>query len=167
MIRNEPSNSEIYFLVLSRPADTLSALVSSILSHHQASPKLCGSVYDLITALHEISHEQPAILIARPSMLAKPLLATALQQYPKLRLIGWLGNDDKLSDPTISVVTGYEMIAVSCPDQLRSVITTLRNALVRQQVYNDLETSKQISKIEPTDYRLSNEELDALLGAEE
>ena len=165
MIRNEPSNSDIYFLVLSRPADTLSALVSSIVSHHQASPKLCGSVYDLITALHEISPEKPAILIARPSMLAKPHLAAALHQYPKLRMIGWLGNDDKPSDPAISVVTAYEMIAASCPDQLRNVIATLRNALVSQQVRNDLETAKQVSKIEPANYHLSNEELDALLGA--
>ena len=165
MIRNESSNSDIYFLVLSRPADTLSALVSSILSHHQADLKRCGSVFDLIATLYEIGPEQPAILIARPSMLAKPHLATALHQYPKLRLIGWLGNDDKLSDPTIPVVTGYEMITVSGPDQLDSVITTLRNALIRRQVRNDLETPKQDSKIEPTNYHLSDEELDALLGA--
>ena len=166
MIHNEPSNSDIYFLVLSRPVDTLSALVSSILSHHQADLKLCGSAYDLVTILYEISPEQPAILIARPSMLAMPHLATTLHQYPKLRLISWLGNNEKLSDPVISVITGYDMVTVSGPDQLRSVIATLRNALVRQQVHNDPENPKQDSKIEPENYRLSDEELDALLGAE-
>ena len=165
MIRNEPSNSDIYFLVLSRPADTLSALVSSVLSHRQANLKLCSSVYDLIAALYEISPEQPAILIARPLMLAKPHLTMALHQYTKLRLIGWLGNDDKLSAPTISVLNGYEMITVSSPNQLGSVVAAIQNAVVRQLVRTNLEAPKQESKIEPANYHLSNEELDALLGA--
>jgi len=166
VIRKESFSLNICFLVLSRPADTFSALVSSILSHHQANLKLCGSVYELIAALYEIDSNQPAVLIARPLMLAKPHLATTLNQYPKLRLIGWLGNDDNLSAPTVSVLNGYEMISVSSADQLRHVVAALESTLVRQPALNNPETHHQNSKIEPADYRLSGEELNALLGAE-
>ena len=110
---NESSNSDVCFLTLARPADTLTALVSSIVPRHRADITQCRSVYDLIAALQEIPQEQSAILITRPSMLAQPHLITALHQYPNLRLIGWLGADEKLSDPAVSSLSGQGMVMVS------------------------------------------------------
>lgn len=166
MVLDKSFNSDSFFLVLARPADMLSALVSSMLARHRTALVSCGSVYDLIAALPKIQPPRLVILITRPSMLAKPNLIPALHQFPNLRLIGWLGDSEKLSDVTVSALSEHGMVMVSSPRQLRSVIAALHNALVCEPESRNLEIPKLNSKIEPTDYRLSDEELDALLGAD-
>ena len=165
-MRNEKSsNSDICFLVLSRPADTLSALVSSILPN-SCNLKSCQSIYHLITALQEIEIDRPSVLIARAVMLTCPDLVTTLEQYRQLQIIGWMGNHEKLSEPVFSAVIGCGVTMVSNIEQLCRIITTYQKTIACQPALNTIEVSKQDSKIEPADYRLSNEELDALLGAE-
>lgn len=165
-MHNGSSNPDICFLTLARPADTLTALVSSIVPKYHINLTQCRSAYDLITALQDIPQEQPAILIARPLMLTQPHLMTALRQYHNLQLFGWLGTNEKLSDPAASALSAQAVVMVSGTEQLRGIITGLRTGLVRQPVFCKPDMPSQSdSKLEPAGYRLSSEELDALLGA--
>ncbi len=153
-------------LVLARPADTLSAQVSAITTQDQGECLLCRSVYDVLVHLHQVTQEHPAILIARPAMLTKPCLVSALQYYPDLHLIGWLGPGEASNDASFGTISDHGMVMVSNTEQLRRVITAFRNTWIRNQVHHDLEDSKHIAqKITDDEYTLSDEELDALLGA--
>ncbi|MBL7214769.1 MAG: hypothetical protein ISS71_03715 [Phycisphaerae bacterium] len=166
MIPNKKtSNSDVCFLVFARPADMLSVLARQVIPHQHPDTVFCNSVYDIFAALPGVAPDRPVILITRPSMLAKPHLTTALHQYPNLRLIGWLGPDEHLVDSPVPTLNGQAMVTVSTRDQLACVITAIRNAFREHALPDDLQAPEQDSKIEPADYRLSSEELDALLGA--
>lgn len=116
-------------------------------------------------ALQEIGTEQPVIVITRPAMLAKPHLTATLRRYPNLRLIGWLGSEEKISDPAVSTVAASGMVSVSGPDQLCEVIGAICNTLPRERAGDVPEIPKPDARLEPADYRLSSEEINALLGA--
>ena len=98
-------------------------------------------------------------------MLAKPNISAVLRQYPNLRLIGWLGSEEKLSDPAVSSLAASGMVTTGNPDQLVGVIRAFCNIFRQPGACNDAEIAKPDAAIDPADYRLCDEELDALLGA--
>ena len=153
-------------LTLARPADVLSAQVSSIATQNQCECLPCSSVYDVLVRLQQVTRGRQTILIARPAMLTKTHLASTLQHYPDLHLIGWLSPEEAFTDTAFGTISSQGMVMVSNTEQLRRVIAAFRNAWIRNQVHHDLEDPKLTArKISDDEYTLSNDELDALLGA--
>ena len=158
------SDPDVFFLVLARQADSLCALTCRVIPHRLAPASFCSSVYDAIAALHTLGPDRPVILITRPSMLAVPHLSAVLQRYPNLRLIGWIGPDENLVQPTAPALSALPIVTVGTREQLAGVITAIDTTFLGEQILNDPQPPRQDPKIAPADYRLSNEELNALLG---
>ncbi len=154
-----------YIITLARPADVLCTQVRLIAIQDHCKCLLCSSVYEVILHLRQIPPEHPGILITRPAMLAKPHLCSALQQYPNLRLIGWLNPDEAANDSAFGAIGSYGIVMVSNTKQLHSVIAALRKTWGRDQVHNDPDDAKQNAGITTDEYTLSDDELNALLGA--
>lgn len=162
VINKKTANSDVCFLILARPADVLCAVSREVIGNRDGIAMYCTSVYDAIAALHTAaSDEKPVILITRPAMLAGAPLAMTLRQYPALRLIGWLGPDERPLD-----VTDPAMMTVGTRDQLARAISAICTTLAAVQpsppVYQV--QPKPDAKIKPENYRLSHEEINALLG---
>jgi hypothetical protein len=157
----QKSNSDFRFLVLARPGDILSAVCRELIDQQDESLVFCGSVYTLIAALHtDGTEERPVILITRPSMLDRPHLADVLHRHPNLRLIGWLGPDERLSgkllEQAITPVCGRE--------QLARAIASICVSAEASQASRSSGNVRSRAKIDPADYQLSHDEVNALLG---
>lgn len=157
----QTTKPDVSFLVLARPADILSAVCREVFGHQDAPFECCSSVYDLFLALQTASTDKPAILITRPSSLDVPHLVDALGRYPNLQLIGWVDPEQRVGDEPL--LRG--MVPVSSREQLARAVAELCVRLAELA----LETLKSpisvpAAKLDPDDYRLSHEELNALLG---
>jgi hypothetical protein len=156
----QTSKPDVSFLVLARPADILLAVSREVLGLHNAPFECLSSVYDLFSALHAIA-DKPAVLITRPSTLDVPHLADALGRYPNLQVIGWVGAEQRVGEgPLVRA-----MVPVSSREQLGRAVADLCERLAESA----LEALKRpicavSAKLDPADYRLSPDELNALLG---
>ena len=165
MINTKTSNIDVCFLVLARPADMLSRLAQQVLP---AGAEVCFSacVYDAVASLLGLGPHMPVVLITRPAMLAKPHLPTILRQFPNLRTVGWLSPGES-PDPYITEHVGQAMVTVSTPEELANVIAALARSLsaAPTPVNAPAGGHERQTALEPAHYRLSDEELEALLGA--
>lgn len=160
VINKKTANSDVCFLILARPADVLCAVSREVIGGQDGTAMYYTSVYDALAALQTAASDQRAvILITRPSMLAGVPLTMTLRQYPTLRLIGWLGPNERPVD-----VAEPTMMTVGNRDQLRRAILAIRTTLTAEQSSPICVTPKPVAKIVPENYRLSHEEIDALLG---
>lgn len=166
MIPNYKSNCDICFWVLARPADTLSALARQVLPPG-SNISFFNSIFDVIEALLSLGTHAPVVLITRPATLARPHLPTILQQFPNLRILGWLCSGET-ADPFMTARTAQPMITVSGHEQLRSVIAALVDSLSASLLTHNApaDAHTHASALDPAHFRLSDEELDALLGAD-
>ena len=157
MIQNKNINSDIFFLVLARPADGLFALVRELLAPRKIS--VCESVYDFMATLLMKDLNVPVLLIARPAMLAKPYLSDALRKFPNLRIIGWLGSYEQ-SGRGVRIRNLPIMVTVGTPGELSQVTAAMIQVLGSQSSRPTPDNT-----LNPAEYRLSGDELNALLGA--
>lgn len=174
MIHKQNANSDIGFWVLARPADRLSATAREVIAQfYHTEPTHCESVYELFARLGAIGPDNLAILITRPTMLAKQHLAAALQGRPNLRLIGWLEPDENSDGRDAAARSAPPMVTVSNRKQLAAVIGAMGGTLTdmptppgqpQQPPAEPTKTPETTKKLDPADYRLSSDELDALLG---
>lgn len=142
------------FLVYARAADSLTALTGELPGAQRVVR--CPSVYDLFAALTEA---RPAVLITRPLMLAQPHLAAYLRQHPNLRLIVWVSPGDSPFRHD-----GLSVVAVSSRDELAAAVASMSAAFAPQATCDEKQALSS-GKFDPSDYRLSDEERNALLGA--
>lgn len=156
----QTSNLDVRFLVLARPADILSVVSRELIGQQDAFTVFCGDVYELIAALQTVGAENPVILITRPSMLNRPHLTDVLRQHPTLRLIGWLGPDERLP----AEVLEQGMTPVSGREQLARAIVSICNSAEAAQTSRCSRNVRSKVKIDPADYQLSHDEVNALLG---
>ncbi len=166
MIQNNRSNSDFCLWVLARPADMLSALARQVLPDG-AGTSFFSSIYDVVAALLSLGTHTPVVLLTRPAMLAKPHLPAILQQFPNLRLIGWLSPGETVH-PFIAGRTARPIITVSGPEELAHVIAALTESLAPAPEAEPTAVAGPglAAALDPDQYRLSDDELDALLGAD-
>ena len=155
-------------LLLARPADSLCSIIQSwAIAHRWSDLVFCHSVYDIEIRLDDIAPQQMVILIARPAMLNKPFLSSVLQKRPALRLIGWTGPEQTVSQQLATISSHVSIVTISDTEQLTNVLGAFRTTLTHEPMDSrqgrDAATESQI---DPNNYRLSNDEIDALLGAE-
>lgn len=156
----QTTKPDVGFLVLARPADILTAVSREVLGTQNALFECFSSVYDLFAALQSLGTDKPVILICRPSSLDVPHLVDALGRYPNLYVIGWMGAEQRVGEP---VMRG--MVPVSNPEQLARAVADLCGRLA-ESALEALKRPISVSaaKLDPDDYRLSPDELNALLG---
>lgn len=166
-MRTNTTHSGTLLLLLARPADSLCTIIQSwAMAHHWGDLVLCHSVYDINTRLGDIAPQQPVILITRPAMLNKPFLTSVLQKRPDLRLIGWTGTEQTTSEQFASTIPDTPIVTVNSAGQLKNIIRAFQTTPVREQADHDRQPDAITdARIEPKNYRLSDDEINALLGA--
>ncbi len=155
-------------LLLARPADSLCSIIQSwAMAHRWGDLVLCHSVYDIEIRLDDIPPQQTVFLIARPAMLNKSFLTSVLQKYPALRLIGWTGPNQTASSQLNAISSCVSIVTISNTGQLANIIEAFQITLKQEPIHSnqgcDVTAEPQI---DPKNYRLSSDEIDALLGAE-
>jgi hypothetical protein len=157
----ENSNSDVHVLVLTRPADSVCAILASALRQWGYVFSVCSTVYEVVNATQDISVSQSVILIARPAMLG-PQAAIFIERYfLNLQIIGWIDSGENVSDCAIAQTTANGMMTASHLDQLQQVIHRLCE--IMNPSVSDTSVSKESDRLE---YELSDDEVTALLGVE-
>lgn len=167
MIRKESSNSDVYLLVLGRPADPLCTLLSAFLSGKQYPFTVCSSVYQAIARIETVAGNQSVVLVARPAMLISPAAEFLSRRFPNLRMIGWLDSNENLSDITaVRVITSGMTLVNSC-DQLHAIIQAGFTCRFQKCPAEPDGAKTGIGdKLDPMEYKLCDDEMNALLGVE-
>jgi len=161
------SNSDVYLLVLGRPADPLCTLLSAFLSGQPYPFSVCSSIYQALGEMESACSIRQVILVARPAMLMSQAASFLARQFPDLPIISWLDANENLS--TLAAARGRVsgVTIVSSCDQLLSVIQSLETVRVRQ--FATVPDTKRIEisdNLDPMEYKLCDDEMNALLGVE-
>ena len=154
-------------LVLARKADSVCSQIPAwAASRRWGDLALCHSAGDLLDRLADSPPHQPAILVTRPVMFTPDFIEAVGRLHPSLRLIAWVCPAQVAVSRLPLIPAGSPVIPVTGPDELTSVINALQacdpikseSAAVRPEPSED-------NCFDPKQYRLSSDELDALLGA--
>jgi len=165
-MRKESSNSDVYLLVLGRPADPLCTLLSVFLSRKQYAFSVCSSIYQVILELEAVSGSQNVILVTRPAMLLSQAAVFLSRRFPNVRMIGWLDSNENLSDLAAAQVMESGMTVVCSPDQLHSVARSLGPFGLQRASSSEARKEQVAEKLDPMEYKLCDDEMNALLGVE-
>jgi hypothetical protein len=157
----ENSNSDVRVLVLSRPADSVCAILTSALRQWGYVFSVHPTAYEVINAANGIPSGQRLILIARPAMLGSQAALFIERHFPNLQIIGWVDSGENVSDCAIAQTTANGMMTASHLDQLQQVINRLCKTLNPSAF--DTAIPKESDRLE---YELSDDEVNALLGVE-
>lgn len=162
-MHNNTTYSGPLLMLLARPADSLCSVIQSwAMAHHWGDLVLCHSIYDIDTRLDDIPSQQPVILIARPAMITVPFMASVLQDRPALRLVGWTSPQQPSS-----TMDDASILTVHHTDQLMSLIGTFQTIPVSEPTDAGQEPRVTTdTQLDPKNYRLTDDEIDALLGAD-
>lgn len=160
------NQSDFYILVLARVADSMQTLLNNFLNQNSYTYLYAAGFPEVILQLQNIPQDRPVILITRPAMLANSTGSELLGRFSNIRLIGWIGPHENPADKAYVSITGHGLIMVSSIDQLRRVIQALTASLHRKSEGTQTTTSSaDQNRILHEDYRLTGDELNALLGA--
>ncbi|MHC5083538.1 MAG: hypothetical protein ACYTET_06330 [Planctomycetota bacterium] len=165
MMDTEYSNTNVKLLVLTRPGDVLRTLLQSFAHLGEYDFTFCETLYDVTEQLHTLEADCTVFLIGRPAMLANPSFLALCKKRNRLRLVGWVSPGENPADKAFRLTAEAGLIMVSSLKQLEQVLEALRQTVARQMVRDTESKSSSAGMIRKQDYRLSNEELDALLGA--
>ena len=165
MAHSDNLNSSIKLLALTRPADVLRPSLHPIQHLDDYDLALCSSLFELTEQLLSIGRDCPAVIIGRPAMLSCPSFLSLYKKLPRAQLIGWISESENPADKSFSMASEAGLIMVSNVKQLEQILVSLRQSLVRQTIRTAESERTSAHTISRDEYRLSNEELDALLGA--
>jgi hypothetical protein len=166
-MHKESSNSDVYLLVLGRPADPFRVLLSAFLSRQHYRFSVCSSIYQVLVELESVSAGQQVVLMTRPAMLTPQATAFLARRFPTVRVIGWLDSNENLSTLAAVQALPHGMTMVRSCDQLYTRIQSLVS--VRLQDFSAVPDTrrKEISdNLDPMEYELCDDEMNALLGVE-
>ena len=164
MIPMENFNSDKCLLVLARPADSMGAVLAPVLRRCGCSCADCSTVYEVISTLKDAPAGQLAILIVRPAMLTPQAVLFMERSFPNLRIIGWVDSNESGADQAILQITEKGMITVSHPAQLQKMIQMLFETNTLRPPVLNLDRQEGLERSEPTEYKLTDDEVAALLG---
>ena len=165
-MRIENSNSGVHVLVLARPADSVCAIWASALCRWRYAFSVYSTVYEVVNRIKDISAGQLLILVTRPAMLG-PQVALFIEQYfPNLRIIGWVDSGDKVSDYVIAKMAANGMVMASGPDHLQQIIRSFCKTIPQNQSVPAGIPSAFSEESDQLEYKLSDDEVAALLGVE-
>jgi len=165
-MRIENSNSDVRLLVLVRPADSLYALLASVLRQGGCEFSVYATIYDLINGIREIPAGCPMILVARPAMLGPQAASFLERHFPNLRIIGWIDAGENVSDPAIARTTANGMMTAGHLEQLRQMVRSICETVSRSQSVPEARRVDSPDKFKELEYDLSDDEINALLGVE-
>ncbi|MHC4834969.1 MAG: hypothetical protein ACYTCN_03310 [Planctomycetota bacterium] len=157
-------NSDKCLLVLARPADSIGAVLAPVFRRCGCSYADCSTVYEVISTLKDVSAGQPAILIVRPAMLSSQAALFMERSFPGLRIIGWVDSNESEADQAILQSTARGMITASHPAQLQKMIHMLFESNTLRPPVLNLDRQEGLERSEPTEYKLTDDEVAALLG---
>ncbi len=163
-MQNKTPQSGTLLLLLARQADSLCATIQSwAIACRWGDLSQCHSVYDLFARLDDIDPQQPIIILGRPEMLSGLLLSAIQHKHPALRLIHW---NSAIRTASETIAADQAVITVSNTDQLTSAINALESTFPCKPIQKTPLPEKTAEKrpFDPKDYRLSGEEINALLG---
>lgn len=163
MFDKKSFNSDVFLLVLGRPADPLCTILSAYLSGQGIAFSVCSSVYQVLSCLKTHPVNQPVVLVARPPMLGSQAVLFLKERFSNLRIVGWLDPNESLSGAVMIPFAESGMTLVTHCDQLRHVIDTFHCTSSAAVSAPEPGTDR---KIEPLEYELCDDELNALLGVE-
>ena len=163
-MRIENSNSDIYVLVLARPADSICTILTSALCQWRHIFSMYSTAYEVVNGIKDIPAGQLPVLIVRPAMLGSQAASFLERQFPSLRIIGWLDSGERVSDCAIAQTMANGMVMTSHLDQLQQIIHSFRkkNIPQNQSLPNEVRAVFP-EKLDRLEYELSNDEVHALL----
>ncbi len=165
-MRSENSYSNIHVWVLVRPADSLFAVLPAFLREYRYAYSICPTLYHVLTRLGASGDCQPAALITRPAMLTAQAAAFLVRQYPRLRMFGWIERNECISDLALGPFADNAMIIVNRLSRLEGALAVFCKSLLDEQSRNTPQKQSLPSVgLNPAQYELSDEEVEALLGA--
>ena len=162
----ENSNSDILVLVLARPADSVRAILASVLCQWRHAFSVYSTVYEVVNAIKDIPAGQLPVLIVRPAMLGPQAAVFIERHFPNLRIIGWVDSGEKISDCAIAQTMVNGMVMVSHPDQFQQVIRSFYKTMPQDQSVPDRIPLVYPEESDRLEYELSDDEVNALLGVE-
>lgn len=167
MTNKESSNSDVYLLVLGRPADPLCTLLSAFLSRQQYLFSVCSSIYEVLSEIEAVSGSQKVMLVARPAMLIPQAAVFLARRFPNVQMMVWLDSNENLSDLAVVQAPGSGVTMVSSCDQLRSAIESFCTFRFQElSAVPDPKRTEISDNLDPKEYELCDDELNALLGVE-
>jgi hypothetical protein len=166
VIQKKISDQAPLLLVLARRADSLCSVIPSwAMAHSWGDLVLCHCTYDLLTRLADVQPGQASILIARPVMFTEAFITTALRICPSLRLIAWTTIEQTATDCKSFIDVNLPLATVSSTDELTNLINALEPASADQ--FESVTTTQAVAGFDPKDYKLSHDEISALLGSDQ
>ena len=166
MMLMENTNSDVRLLVLVRPADSLCALLQSLLQETGAAYTVYSTVYELINGIHAISADQPLVLIVRPAMLGRQAASFLQRYFPRLRIIGWIDAGEHVSDTAIAHTVANGMVTAGHLEQLRRMVHMMSEPASPNPSVSETPRASAPDTSKELEYDLSDEEVKALLGVE-
>lgn len=165
MIQKKNPDQTPLLIVLARKADSLCSVIPSwAMVHRWGDLVFCHCPYELLSRLSDLHPSQSPILIARPVMFAEDFITTALQRCPSLRLIAWKTIEQTATDRQSFISGTLPAATVSNTDELTNLINSLKPAAPTPP--KTTETAQPANHFDPKDYKLSDDEIGALLGAD-
>lgn len=160
------ANSVVQVLVLARPADSVCAILASVLRQWQYAFSVYSTVYEVVDAIKDAPADGLLILIARPAMLGSQAAVFIEQHFPNLQIIGWVDSGENVSDCAIAQTTANGMMIASHPDQLQQVIHSFCKTVHQKQSVSNVVRADILKEPGRLEYELSDDEVNALLGVE-
>ena len=161
----ENANSNIHILTLIRPADSLYLSMCAFGPQQGCKTVMCSSIYDVLTRLSQIPTHQPVLLILRPALLPVAASRYLAQHFENLQMIGWLDAEERLSDRALLPEVIGSMVLVSSLDQLGHAISTFSKKCASESLNQSAQPVSGKVASDRLSYDLSDEEINALLGA--
>ncbi|RKY09346.1 MAG: hypothetical protein DRP56_02735 [Planctomycetota bacterium] len=162
----ENINSIVQVLVLARPADSVCAILASVLRQWRYAFSVYSTVYEVVDGIKDAPAGKPLILIARPAMLGSQAAVFIEQNFPSLRIIGWLDSGEKVSDCAITQTAANGMVMMSCPQQLQQFIHSFCKTIPQNPPVSNAAREDILEESDRLEYELSDDEVTALLGVE-
>ncbi|OQY08038.1 MAG: hypothetical protein B6I25_00025 [Planctomycetales bacterium 4572_13] len=159
-------NSVVQVLVLARPADSVCAILASVLRQWQYAFSVYSTVYEVVDGIKDTPAGALLILVARPAMLGSQATVFIERNFPNLRIIGWIDSGENISDYTITQTAANGTVMMSHPEQLRPFIHSFCKTVPQNPSVPDVAREDILEEPDRLEYELSDDEVTALLGVE-